>query len=140
MVVPVLPQIARDLQLRSEAATQMVMSLTVLGWSLGPLLLAPLSEQYGRAPVLNYAQLLFLVVNTMSAFEWNGTRFLVLRFFAGFIGSAPVSVSLRYTNRCIVSRCLLLHTAKHFVSCNVVGNVEANSVAIDWKRNGKRHV
>ena len=92
MVVPALPQIAADLQLSSEAAIQMIMSLTVLGWSIGPMVLAPLSEHYGRRPVLNYLQLLFLVVNIYSSFESNGTRFLLMRFLAGFLGSAPVSV------------------------------------------------
>ena len=93
MVVPALRQMSRDLLLPSEGFTQLLVSTFVLGWSLGPVLLAPLSEIYGRAALLNYGHAAFLVANTLCALERNGTRFLVLRFTAGLVGSAPLAVS-----------------------------------------------
>ena len=93
MVIPALPQIAEDLDLTSEAMTQLLVSTFVLGWGLGPLLLAPLSESYGRRALLNGGHAMFLAVNTLCAIERNGTRFLILRFIAGFVGSAPLAVS-----------------------------------------------
>lgn len=93
MVVPALSEIARDLSISSDIESQLLMSIFVLGWGLGPLLLAPLSEIYGRALVLNCGHASFLIVNTLCAINKNKWQFLMLRFIAGLVGSAPLSVS-----------------------------------------------
>lgn len=93
MVVPALPEITRDLSISSEVESQLLMSIFVLGWGLGPLLLAPLSELYGRALMLNCGHAGFLIANTLCAFNKNKWQFFMLRFIAGFVGSAPLSVS-----------------------------------------------
>jgi len=93
MVVPALPEMSRDLELSSETSTQLVVSIFVLGWSLGQVLMGPLSERYGRSKLLNMAYALLLLVNVLCAIEKNGTRFLVLRLLGGIAGSAPLAVS-----------------------------------------------
>lgn len=93
MVVPALPEIRRDLSISSEMESQLVVSIFVLGWGLGPLLLAPLSELYGRALMLNCGHASFLIINTLCAFNKSKWQFIMLRFIAGFVGSAPLSVS-----------------------------------------------
>ena len=83
---------ARDLNTSSEVVTQLLVSLFVLGWSSGPLIVAPLSEAFGRAKLLNYGHASFLIANTLCAITTNKWLFLVLRFVSGFVGSAPLSV------------------------------------------------
>lgn len=93
MVVPALPEITHDLSISSEVESQLLLSIFVLGWGLGPLLLAPLSELYGRALMLNCGHASFLIANTLCAFTIKKWQFITLRFIAGFVGSAPLSVS-----------------------------------------------
>jgi MFS family permease len=68
------------------------LSLFVLGLGLGPLVLAPLSEQYGRL-IIYQTSLLFLLAFTAGAgFAQNIETLLVCRFLAGTLGSAAIAV------------------------------------------------
>lgn len=107
MIVPAIPQLSQELNLTSENSKQLLVSIYVLSWCLGPLFWAPLSEAYGRLTLLNLGTTLFLVANLLCGLEWIGERFLVLRFAAGFVGSAANAVSfcsaLVCTNCCRTS-------------------------------------
>lgn len=92
MVVPALPQISQDLNIESDAQTSLLVSIFVLGWCLGPLIAAPLSEILGRSALLNYGHALFLVVNTLCGFAQTKLQLFTLRLLAGFVGSTPLSV------------------------------------------------
>ena len=93
LIVPAIPQIAQELNLTSENAKQALVSTYVLTWSLGPVFWAPLSEAFGRATLLNFGHTMYLIASLLCAMEWNGSRFLVWRFVAGFFGSAANAVS-----------------------------------------------
>lgn len=68
------------------------LSLFVLGLGLGPLVLAPLSEQYGRL-IIYQTSLLFLLAFTAGAgFAQNIETLLVCRFLAGTLGSSAIAV------------------------------------------------
>ena len=92
MVAPALPQMAKDLGIHSEVESQMMLSIFLLAYAFGPLFLGPLSELYGRVPVLQLANLVFLVFNLVCGFAQNGAQMLVFRFFAGIGGSAPLAI------------------------------------------------
>ena len=94
MIVPAIPQLSHELHLTSENSKQLLVSIYVLSWCLGPLFWAPLSEAYGRLTLLNIGTTLFLIANFLCGVEWIGERFLALRFLAGFVGSAANAVSL----------------------------------------------
>lgn len=68
-------------------------SLFVLGFAVGPLLWAPISEAYGRRLVLNLSLMSFTVMSAGSAGARNIETLLILRFLAGSLGSAPMAVS-----------------------------------------------
>lgn len=55
-------------------------------------LIAYLFRIYGRVPVLQIANLFFLIFNLVCGFAKNGTQMLVFRFFAGLGGSAPLAI------------------------------------------------
>lgn len=82
----------RELVVHFEVSTTLItagISLFVLGFALGPLLWAPLSEIYGR-------QVIFIITfGAFTAFAGGATAdstiatLLVLRFFAGAFGASP---------------------------------------------------
>ncbi|KAH3688989.1 hypothetical protein WICPIJ_000048 [Wickerhamomyces pijperi] len=67
-------------------------SLYVLGFALGPVVWAPLSELYGRKPVLVFSILGFTIFNFGVATAENLQTILICRAFSGAIGAAPLVV------------------------------------------------
>lgn len=68
-------------------------SLFVLGFAVGPLLWAPISEMYGRQYILGINLFLITAFLAGSAGSQNIETLIVLRFFAGAFGSAPLTNS-----------------------------------------------
>jgi len=92
MVAPALPAMDRDLGVTGQVTSQMNLSIFILAYAIGPLFLGPLSEVYGRVPVLQLANLFFLIFNLVCGFAQNSAQMLVFRFFAGIGGSAPLAI------------------------------------------------
>jgi multidrug resistance protein len=67
------------------------LSLYVLGFALGPLLWAPLSELYGRQIIFAISFTGFTAFNAGCIAAQNISQLLVLRFFAGAFGSSPLT-------------------------------------------------
>lgn len=74
----------------TEVATLGV-SLYVLGFAVGPLLWAPLSEMYGRQVIFATTYGIFTAFNAGAAGSKNIQTLLVLRFLAGAFGSSPLT-------------------------------------------------
>lgn len=87
-----IPQIIEEFHVSDEVAT-LGISLFVLGFAIGPLLWAPLSEIYGRQILFipTYAGLTAFNAGVCGA--QNIQTLLVLRFLAGAIGSSPLTNS-----------------------------------------------
>ncbi|AAW43510.1 hypothetical protein CNBE1830 [Cryptococcus deneoformans B-3501A] len=70
------------------------LSLFVIAYGIGPLILSPLSNlpSIGRTPVYVAGSLAFCLVNIGTALAKDITTILVLRFIGGFVGSAPISI------------------------------------------------
>ncbi|KAJ5876042.1 MFS transporter [Penicillium soppii] len=70
------------------------LSLFVIAYGIGPLILSPLSSlpTLGRSPVYVLGCLAFCLFNIGTALAKNLQTVLVLRFLGGFIGSTPISV------------------------------------------------
>ncbi|KAL4866585.1 hypothetical protein BDV12DRAFT_199062 [Aspergillus spectabilis] len=67
------------------------LSLFVLGFSIGPLVWAPLSEQVGRQVPFFISFLCLAAFTAGCAGARNIETLLILRFFAGAIGSSPLT-------------------------------------------------
>ncbi|OZJ05888.1 hypothetical protein BZG36_00885 [Bifiguratus adelaidae] len=63
----------------------------VLGFALGPLMWAPLSEMYGRNPVYLGTFAVFTIFHIPCALATNIQTILVARFIGGVFGSAPLT-------------------------------------------------
>ncbi len=70
-----------------------VISVYVIGYGLGPLVIAPLSEMYGRAPLYHVCSTLFVVFSAACAVAPNLAALVVFRLFAGLAGSCPLALS-----------------------------------------------
>ncbi|KAF2826206.1 MFS multidrug transporter-like protein [Ophiobolus disseminans] len=89
MVTPALPDIADDFDIPAGFMRQLVMTIFLLGYAQGPFVLAPLSEIFGRVTVLQYANLIYLLFNTMCGFAQTQNQMLAFRFLSGLGGAAP---------------------------------------------------
>ncbi|APA07137.1 hypothetical protein sscle_02g019070 [Sclerotinia sclerotiorum 1980 UF-70] len=87
---PAIPNFQQKFGTSAEVAT-LPLVIYVLGLGFGPMLLAPLSEYYGRTPVYlaNFFITTLLLLGT--ALVDNLPGFVVLRFITGFFASASIT-------------------------------------------------
>ncbi|KAG8985915.1 hypothetical protein FRB90_004368 [Tulasnella sp. 427] len=71
----------------------LTISLFIAGYCVGPLFWGPLSEQYGRKPILVIAFLGYTGFQVGGALAKNTASVLVLRFLAGSFAASPFTVS-----------------------------------------------
>ncbi|RJE26818.1 resistance protein [Aspergillus sclerotialis] len=78
----------------TDAEGTLGLSLFVIAYGIGPLVLSPLSNlpSIGRTPVYFFGCLTFCLFNIGTALAKNLHTILILRFFGGLVGSAPISV------------------------------------------------
>jgi len=69
----------------------MVTSGFVLGFVVGPLLWAPMSEVFGRRNLFLFTYFFFTVFNGVVVASQNVWTLIILRFFAGTFGSSPLT-------------------------------------------------
>ncbi|CEJ91839.1 hypothetical protein VHEMI07527 [[Torrubiella] hemipterigena] len=82
--------IKREFNVSGEVAT-LGLSLFVLGFALGPLIWAPLSETYGRKTTYVVSFALYTIFCIAATCAPNITSLLVLRFFASCFGSSSMT-------------------------------------------------
>ncbi|PLB45879.1 MFS general substrate transporter [Aspergillus steynii IBT 23096] len=87
-----LEEIVEYFQVDEEIAV-LGISFYVLGFALGPLLLAPMSELYGRRPIFIFSAATLTAFTAGTAGARNMETLVILRFFAGSLGSAPLAVA-----------------------------------------------
>lgn len=75
----------------SAEITTLALSLYVLGLAVGPVLLAPLSEYFGRQPVYMVSWFFLFIFQLPVALAPNIGTILVCRFIGGFAGGAPLT-------------------------------------------------
>ncbi|KAI0324466.1 MFS polyamine transporter [Cubamyces sp. BRFM 1775] len=91
MVAPAASQIAEAFNIHHSFEGNLTISIFVLAYAFGPLILGPLSELFGRARVLQAANFFFFVWNLACGFAQNEAELMVFRFLSGFGGSAPLA-------------------------------------------------
>jgi len=85
-----IPSLMAEFHCSAEVAT-LGLSLFVLGFAIGPLLWAPLSEIYGRQLLFIGTYALLTIFNAGTAGSQNIQTLIILRFFAGVFGSSPLT-------------------------------------------------
>ena len=92
MLAPAVQLIMDDFNTDSPTFATFSVSIFVLGFGTGPLLLAPLSELYGRVIVYNITNALFLIFTIGCGLSRNESMFLAFRFLSGFVGVATITI------------------------------------------------
>ncbi|KAF1809713.1 putative MFS multidrug transporter [Eremomyces bilateralis CBS 781.70] len=92
MFAPGIPDVMRAFGSQSSILGSFTVSIFILGYACGPLLIAPLSELYGRSPLYHCCNFGFVAFNVGCALSKNMGTLLALRFFAGVFGSCPLTI------------------------------------------------
>ena len=92
MIAPGLNQMAKGLGVTDKDKEGEMLSIFILAFAIGPLLFGPLSEVFGRIPVLQITNLFYVVFNLACGFATTRTQMLAFRFLAGLGGSAPSAI------------------------------------------------
>lgn len=90
MVMPVMINVVHSLN-ASEIYIASSLSLYVLGGASLQLFLGPISDRFGRRPIMLFGAVFFVVCTTLIAFSQNINQFLLFRFFEG-MGLCFISV------------------------------------------------
>jgi MFS family permease len=86
------PEMDRDFHNTSTILSSLTISVFVLGFAVGPLFLSPLSEIYGRRPVLAAGNVFFSMWQIGCALAPNINALIAFRFLAGVGGSGCLSI------------------------------------------------
>ncbi|ROT39923.1 polyamine transporter 3 [Sodiomyces alkalinus F11] len=92
MFAPGIPGIMVEFGESSATVATFVVSVYVLGFAFGPLVVAPLSETYGRAPLYRWGNVLFVVFSVATALSRNMDMMMAFRFLMGLAGSVPLTI------------------------------------------------
>ncbi|CAM1503517.1 Fc.00g011080.m01.CDS01 [Cosmosporella sp. VM-42] len=88
---PGVPQIMLEFNNDSPELSAIVVSIYVLGFAFGPLLLAPLSEIYGRLPIYHVCNFGFVCFIVCCALAPSLNSLIAFRFLSGIFGSCPIT-------------------------------------------------
>lgn len=81
-----------DFDNSSTILATFVVSVYILGFAFGPLLVAPWSEYSGRSVVYNTTNFLFFIFNISSALAPSLASLVVFRFLDGVAGVTPTTI------------------------------------------------
>ena len=87
-MLPALPDIGRDLDVAHPNDRQMLITVYFAGFGLGSLFYGPLSDRYGRRPVLLISIAMFVAATAMCALSPSFAVILAARLASGFFASS----------------------------------------------------
>ncbi|RKL09260.1 hypothetical protein BFJ68_g9204 [Fusarium oxysporum] len=92
MFAPGIPSIMAEFHETSPNAATFILSIYVLGFVFGPILIAPLSETYGRRKLYIWGNILFTIFSVGTALSNSMGMLLGFRFPMGFAGVVPITI------------------------------------------------
>lgn len=94
VMLPALPQLAAALRLPDENDRQAVIVVYLIGFAASQLIFGPLSDRFGRRPVLLAGLGLFAVAGLLSTLAQSFEQMLAARLLQGVGGAAPRVIGL----------------------------------------------
>lgn len=137
MYLPALPVMTMEFD-TSPSAVQMSLAACILGLAAGQLIFGPLSDKWGRKPLLKSALILFILATVASIFSPTIDVLNICRFFQGLGGAGGVVLSRSVATDCYSGR-ELAKTLAVIGAINGIAPVTAPvigglfSEAIGWK-------
>ena len=92
MVAPVMGEVSAELGITSTTLATLVVSIYLLGFALGPLVISSLSEMYGRLVIYHTCNFIFFIFVIACALRKTTAQLMVFRFITGCAGAAPLSL------------------------------------------------
>ncbi|KAK2836921.1 hypothetical protein FQN49_006590 [Arthroderma sp. PD_2] len=92
IVAPGIKDVAHDLKITSTTIATLAVSIYLLGFALGPLVISSLSEIYGRLIVYHVCNIVFVAFAVGCALSNSVSQFLVFRFISGCAGASPLTI------------------------------------------------
>ncbi|OAF98836.1 MFS transporter [Paraphaeosphaeria sporulosa] len=92
MFAPAIQQVMTTFQSSNPLLASFVVSVWVLGYFFGPLVIGPLSELYGRLPIYAICSVLFVLANVATALAPSLGSLIFFRFLAGTFGASPITI------------------------------------------------
>ena len=89
IMLPALPDIGRDLGARSPNDVQLVVSVLILGMGIGQILLGPMSDCFGRKPIIFVGLIIFAIGCLLSIFSARFEVMLAGRIIQGIGAAGP---------------------------------------------------
>ena len=103
MYLPALPGMTAEFQ-TTASAVQMSLAACILGLAVGQLIFGPLSDKWGRKPLLKSALVLFILATAASICSPTIELLNVSRFFQGLGGAGGVVLSRSVATDCYSGR------------------------------------
>ncbi len=103
MYLPALPVMTAEFH-TTASAVQMSLAACILGLAVGQLIFGPLSDKWGRKPLLKSALLLFILATVASIFSPTIDVLNICRFFQGLGGAGGVVLSRSVATDCYSGR------------------------------------
>lgn len=88
---PGVPSVMKEFHNSSPELASFVVSVYILGFAAGPLVIAPLSEIYGRLVVYHGCNVCFIALLIACAEAPSLNALIAFRFLSGIFGSCPVT-------------------------------------------------
>jgi len=89
---PGVPEVMASFNEPSKTLASFVVSVYILGFAFGPLIIAPMSEMYGRFWIYTVSNVLFIIFSVACALSTNLEMLIVFRFLAGCAGASPLTI------------------------------------------------
>ena len=105
-MLPALPAIGESLGVGSENHRQFVISAFLIGFGLAQLIHGPLSDRFGRRPVLIVALAGYVLANLAAASATSFTLLLAARFLGGLCIAASRVVTVALVRDCYSGRAM----------------------------------
>lgn len=103
-MLPVLPDIGRELQVSHENDAQLVISVLFAGLALGQFIMGPLSDSMGRKPLMYAGLGLFGLGCLLSMFSNDFNTMLIGRFLQGLGAATPRILTMALVRDCYRGR------------------------------------
>ena len=92
MFAPGVPLVEKEFHFTNSHLATLTVSIFLLGFAVGPLVIAPLSEIHGRRPVYVVSMFIFFVCTLACALSINLGMLLAFRVLSGCAGSTAVTI------------------------------------------------
>ncbi|MCJ1380893.1 hypothetical protein MMC17_004002 [Xylographa soralifera] len=92
MFAPGAQALVAEFGITSSVVASLTVSIYILGFAVGPLFLASMSETYGRLMIYHLCNAVYIAFTIGCALSTNTAMFLVFRFICGCAASSPLSM------------------------------------------------